>query len=370
VRKAADRAQADQTPDVQIVFPGLQGAGRMSANPLPEFLNACLGDTPGVLHIAIGYRGHFNGTDRYEHDEWRGSHYAWPAEADQAVREMLAAAPESDVYVCPYLMHADKRAKGAAVARDHVHADVDAGLLDAEKVRALNGFAVASGTPGNGHAYVALTESVPARWHEALCRGLGAHLGAVDAKISDNDVLRPPGTFNHKSAAKDGAAPTPVKWLVGPSGVRVDPHALAQALGVTLPDQVPTAAKTSAVAVDAELPVEFNIDDHPEVKAALGQVTTDRSVDTMRVVGACRGSGLTRAHARYAVNTRPDLAARLAERHDDDVAECWRKLADAEKAKAADSAGWLSDANISELLVNRVLRGKYCWAKGLGWMRF
>lgn len=39
-------------------------------------------------------------------------------------------------------------------------------------------------------------------------------------------------------------------------------------------------------------------------------------------------------------------------------------------AKIEDSAGWLSDANISELLVNRVLRGKYCWAKGLGWMRF
>ena len=27
-----------------------------------------------------------------------------------------------------------------------------------------------------------------------------------------------------------------------------------------------------------------------------------------------------------------------------------------------DTAGWLSDANISELRVNRVLRGKYCWA--------
>jgi putative DNA primase/helicase len=36
----------------------------------------------------------------------------------------------------------------------------------------------------------------------------------------------------------------------------------------------------------------------------------------------------------------------------------------------AGAAGWLSDANVSELLVNRVLRGKYCWAKGLGWMTF
>jgi putative DNA primase/helicase len=35
------------------------------------------------------------------------------------------------------------------------------------------------------------------------------------------------------------------------------------------------------------------------------------------------------------------------------------------------AVGWLSDANISELLVDRVLRGKYCWAKRLGgWTRF
>jgi putative DNA primase/helicase len=32
--------------------------------------------------------------------------------------------------------------------------------------------------------------------------------------------------------------------------------------------------------------------------------------------------------------------------------------------------GFLTDSNISELLVNRVLRGKYHWANGLGWMRF
>ena len=37
---------------------------------------------------------------------------------------------------------------------------------------------------------------------------------------------------------------------------------------------------------------------------------------------------------------------------------------------SSDATGWLSDANISKLLVNRVLRGKYCWAIGLGWMRW
>ena len=38
--------------------------------------------------------------------------------------------------------------------------------------------------------------------------------------------------------------------------------------------------------------------------------------------------------------------------------------------KTEDYAGWLSDANVSELLVNRVLRGKYCWTDGLGWMQW
>jgi hypothetical protein len=36
----------------------------------------------------------------------------------------------------------------------------------------------------------------------------------------------------------------------------------------------------------------------------------------------------------------------------------------------AAAAGWLSDTNISKLLVNRLLRGKYCWTKGFGWMAF
>ena len=291
--------------------------------PVADYLDACLGDTQGRLHIAVGYGGHFNGTGKYEFDKFVGSHFAWPGEADQAVRELLAAAPESDVYVCPYLMHADKRAPAAAVARDHVHADIDHGHLDPEKIRALHGYAVASGTPGNGHVYVALTEPVPANWHKMLCRALADHLGGGDAKISANDVLRPPGTFNHKPAAK-GGNPAPVEWLVGPPGVRVDPHTLAQLLGITLPDQVSNAVDTSAVGAGVE---QFDVDDHPKVKAALQQVTDDRSVDTMRVVAACRGCGLTLAQARYAINTRPDLAARLAERRDDDVAECWRKTA-------------------------------------------
>jgi putative DNA primase/helicase len=181
-----------------------------------DYLDACTGDTTGVLHIATGTNGYFTTDGKYKHEGWTQSCFEWPAEADQAVREIAhaAAEPRTDVYVCPYLMWSDKRTQGAAVARRLVHADCD-GDIDLDKVRALGGFAVASGTPGHAHVYVALTDPVPANQHRELCRALGNYLGDADAKISDNDVLRPPSTLNHKEAARGGFS-TPVEWLVRP----------------------------------------------------------------------------------------------------------------------------------------------------------
>src|SRR6202048_1537838 len=150
----------------------------VTTGALRDYLEAVtLPGTEGQLHIALGRRPHLTADGKYKHHDWTQSLFAWPTEADQAERKLSAAAAASDVYVCAYLMHSDKRTKGAAVARPIMHADIDHGQLDPAKVRALDGFAVASGTPGNGHVYVPLTESVPAHWHEALCRGLGAYLG-------------------------------------------------------------------------------------------------------------------------------------------------------------------------------------------------
>jgi hypothetical protein len=182
---------------------------------LRDYLDITLGVAEGWLVGGIGSGPYLNEAGKYKHKEWTPYFAEWPADADRAERELLRAAHVSDVYVCPYVMRYAKRAKGDAVTRQLVHADVDNGALDVDKVRALNGFAVASGTPGNGHVYVALTESVPLHQHEALCRGLGKFLGAVDAKIADNDVLRPPGTFNHKPTVT-GGDPAPVEWIVRP----------------------------------------------------------------------------------------------------------------------------------------------------------
>lgn len=287
---------------------------------LREYLDAVLAGGEGQLHIAVGAGPHLNDAGKYSHDTWTQSHFAWPAEAEQAEREITRAALQSDVYVCPYLMWADKRARGAAVAHRLVHADID-GAIDPAKITDLGGFAVASGTAGHGHAYVALSESVPAHWHRALCRGLGQFLGHADAKIADNDVLRPPGTANYKPAAA-GGEPVAVRWLTKPTGMLADPRALAAQLGVTLPEGAAPAAGAEPVGEPVDL------GGHPGVRAALERVTSDRSTDTMRVVAACVDAGLTLPQTVHVVNTRPDLAGRLAGRGDDDVLTCWLKAVD------------------------------------------
>ncbi|WP_246859842.1 helix-turn-helix domain-containing protein [Mycobacterium helveticum] len=298
---------------------------RQNTEPLRDlrkYLDACLADTAGMLHIAVGCGGHYDDNGKYRHTQWTESHFAWPGEAELAEREILRAAPEADVYLCPNLMVADKRAKGAAAARRHVKADID-GPFDLDKVRQLGGFAVASGTPGHAHVYVALAQSVPGHHYTALCRGLGAYLGNADSKVSDNDVLRAPGTLNHKPAAR-GLKPAATHFLIDPPAARVDPQTLAQMLGVTLPATAAPPASSAPGGVEV-----VDLAPYPGVQTALDTNTGDRSQDTYRIVGACHDAGLTLAQTRWAVGTRADLTERLDNRHDDDIQICWLKLVDA-----------------------------------------
>ena len=136
-------------------------------------------------------------------------------------------APTADVYACPYLMRNSRRAQGNSASRALVHADVDR-ELDPAAVTALGGFAIASGTPGHAHVYIPLSYTVTRAQHEMLCRALAEHLGG-DAKFSDNDLLRPPGTLNHKSAIA-GGDPSPSNGLCptaapgGPADAGGDPR--------------------------------------------------------------------------------------------------------------------------------------------------
>jgi putative DNA primase/helicase len=184
---------------------------------LRRYLDALFGDRSGWLHLAIGYEPFVNSNGKYQFGNFKAVFFRWPnPEIDGVIDLILDESEKVDVYLCPYLMRGDKRAKGQAVDHLVLHADIDQEPFDsakAEKLAAIGGFAISSGTPGHVHIYVPLTESISVEQHEALCIGLGKYIGGADpGKHSDNDILRPPGTLNHKPRVWHGKPPAQVRW--------------------------------------------------------------------------------------------------------------------------------------------------------------
>jgi hypothetical protein len=291
---------------------------------LRRYLDTVAGTSEGFLCAAIGTEPHLSAAGKYKHDQWSEHAFAWPGEAEGAVTEITRAASLGDVYVCPYLMKDSRRAKGNAAQRVLIHADVDT-ELDEDAVSALGGFVVRSGTPGHGHVYVPLAWPVTPEQHEALCRGLAAHLSG-DAKYVDNDLLRPAGTLNYKPTV-DGADPNPVVAVWCGNG-RVDPRDVAEAIGVDLAHPATTNGTDGRHASIDHGAAPVDLDRYPKVRAALADVTNDRSKDTFRITAVCHRVGLTLAEATWVIRTRDDLAGRLDERGDDDLLAVWLKLDD------------------------------------------
>lgn len=345
-----------------------------AADDLGAYLDTVLGDAEGYLHTAIGRGPHFNDRGKYEHREWDSQSYHWPAQRRQAVGALMTDARDCDVYVSPYPSTGPKRAKGAAVARLSAHTDYDSDDLDAEELHRLGAWAVGSGTPGHAHVYVSLAHAVTPAQHEALCRGLCTRLGGSPGKISDNDLLRPPGTLNHKQRAR-GGEPTAVEWLIRPSGVRVDPFALAEQLGVDITrcERADTGAASAA-----DSPPE-PVEKIPRpVATAVAENTGDRSQDTYRVVAACYDAGLTVGQTRTVVASRADLRERLAERGDDDVATSYDKIAQDRQAAVTGAAPahqrtpadlHRGQARIAYRLADRT-RDELLHVAGIGWHRW
>jgi hypothetical protein len=129
-----------------------------------------------------------------------------------------------------------------------------------ERVREMpGGCAVNSGQPGHSHVYAILSrhgrEVLDLPNHQHLCRVVGDWFHATDPKISDNDMMRLPGTWNFKPRAYDPhAAPLPVSWAVHPPEDRPDATRLRQYLRTRKvgPGGSGTAGPAKAVCGEAE----------------------------------------------------------------------------------------------------------------------
>ena len=383
-----------------------------AAQDLRDYLHETLGGTPGWLHVSTFTDPYWTAAGKYEHrNPPRMRWWRWPDQAEQAAAHITSQARHGDTYVCPYVLQDKQRVKGAG-ARRVAHTDVDHDHLDRGEVERLGAYAIASGTPGHAQVYVPLAYAVTPAQHDALCRGLVAWFGGDPGKISDNDLLRPAGTWNRKPTVAggviggrptvDGDPPAPVSWLVRPTGVRVDPFTLAGQLGVDInAAPAPTgplagsapAAPAAPAAAAAAAPVDLA--NYPTVQAALDNKTGDRSADTTRVVGACRWAGLTLAQTRWVVNSRADLAERLTEFAErkkpvDDLLNVWLKIVDGEQTGVLLDPDALSPngqvpGGGTEVVHDRIqhtahlrmayelsrqAKDKLLWVHGIGWHYF
>jgi putative DNA primase/helicase len=294
--------------------------------------------------------------------------FSWPAQVEGVLDLIKTASRTSDVYVSPYVMATASRAKGNAVEHRLVHCDVDREPFDEAKhakLRQLGGFAVASGSDGHAHPYVRLTESVSTEKHERLCRELAIFLGGADpAKCSDNDLLRPPCTLNHKTKPAQ-----PVSWLVEPTEATISPRELADVLGVDLdhPEPKATKAKPKASTNGQEQqghPVDLTR--YPTVQTALTKVydPPDRSAHAHGVMRACHNAGLTSEQARRMLRIREDLAGWLDENPGDEVARSWDKFdeEDEQDDQIRHAAHLGKAVKLAEQFADRLL-----YVNGIGW---
>ena len=201
-----------------------------------SFLEAVFGGAEGYAHFAVGRGAYVDETGKYSHRKWQPFSFLWPQQGDEAVHNtsyLLAQQGLNDLYVCPNILKMDRRSKGTAVTYQLLHSDADDGA-DPSKVAALGGFAVCSGSPRHAHVFVRLARDVTLAQYQALQQGVRGYFSG-DNKICDNDLLRPVGSVNYKAVVLKGMdQPYPVEWVVKPSGVRMEPEAVAAVLGVTL----------------------------------------------------------------------------------------------------------------------------------------
>src|SRR4029077_3629130 len=87
---------------------------------------------------------------------------------------VLSQPVSNDLYVCPNLLTTERRSKDTAVTHRLLHSDADNGA-DADKLKPLAAFAVASGTPGHSHVFVRLARDVTLAQYQTLQQGMRAY---------------------------------------------------------------------------------------------------------------------------------------------------------------------------------------------------
>lgn len=153
----------------------------------------------------------------------------YPADLDEAISWALAESERGrEAYFCAHLLTKRERSKGNAAPVETLWGDLDGCGLPKGS---LTPTGVVQSSPGNYHAYWKLTRPIPAAEAEQLNKRLARKIGADPSGFDLTQLLRLPGTRNHKHEGD------PAVELVELSETRYDPGELDELLPEPEPEK-------------------------------------------------------------------------------------------------------------------------------------
>lgn len=171
-----------------------------------QFLEHVLGPGEGFLALAFRYGKRFD-----------SAFYQYPADLDRAVQIIRDRTETSDVFFCAHLLTAKVRQKENAAPVHTLWADGDG---DHDFSLAPEPTVTIETSPGHHHAFYRLDRVIDPDAAERLNRALAGATGADPSGWDITQLLRIPGTLNHKYDP-----PVPVRLVQFDSDRRLEPEA-------------------------------------------------------------------------------------------------------------------------------------------------
>lgn len=161
---------------------------------LLEFFKRIWREEKGFVYIALKDPGLPKDNPNF----WKREFFEWPVDEISIVQTVIAKRASHDVYFAPSIFRERSSKKEAVLGSFCYWVEFD-GALPAEFEDLPNpNIVVQTSTETHQHIYWCVDQLVPIDKLEAVNRALTYKLGADASGWDANQVLRPPGTLNHK----------------------------------------------------------------------------------------------------------------------------------------------------------------------------
>ncbi len=158
-----------------------------------KFWRHTFGGQRGLLALFSGRRSEAGG-GRLE--DTRSRYFEYPAKDEEALSHALEESEAGrEAYFCAHLLTAPRRIKENAGEVAALWGECDGGE---DLSNGLKPTALVESSPGHFHIYYRLTDAVPPKIAEGLNKRLARKIGADPSGFDLTQLLRVPGTVNHK----------------------------------------------------------------------------------------------------------------------------------------------------------------------------